>query len=319
VQFLLVRGVNLFAFTCIWGIYHVSAIITIIGTTPLKSARTVRFQHFGSTSGTVRAPALFIELKSLCSLDASDVAGKVVISRSSVGCLEKIYDQLDRSGAAAFVRLSAFNPPGPLTNRRADWGFKAPSQKMQMFEVYEGEFQFDNWSQLQAGLVVEVGPPHDTTYRDLAVHPGFVLLLRVLVPSAYWFVSITAIIGMLRLRRMPDDEPGQWRHEIRRVGMVVTFVFGVITLAIGMLFAMGMWAAYEAMPIAVYLFFTPMFVSTQTLVTVLLALFMREEALAMALKVSRRSMWINYRMLTIAAWILPAVDVALGLAYATGS
>lgn len=305
---------------CCLGIRSVRSRISIVGTTPLKSASTVRFEHFGSTRGIVRAPAVFVELNGPCSLDvSSDVAGKIVISRSSVGCLEKVYDQLDQSGAAALVQVSSFNPPGPLTNRRADWGSNAPSKDMQMFEVFQGDFDFNDWKGEHASLVVEVGPPHDTTYRDLAAHPGFIFLLRVLVPTACWFASITAIIGLLRLKRMPDDRPGQWRHEIRRVGIVVTSVFGVITLASGILYAMGMWAAYEAMPIVVYLFFTPMFLSTQTLATVMLALFMREEALAMAHKVSRRSLWINYRTLMRTAYVLlPSADLALGLAYATG-
>ena len=224
----------------VWGVFSANGTAVV---------DTSLYEHYGPQTNTVSAPAVFLDGIDLCETPRVSVTGKIVVtggSKTHSRCdIEQMYSNLNRAGAAAFVKsIWHLDPPGIQCFSHFSWDADFYRAKpMTMVEIcHEGpngpKFSVKGLD----GKIVTLGPPHNTEYRDLFTSVYWMIGIQTLVPIACLWIAVVAVAESFRayaMLRRDAHTSNLVRQEFRQIGIAICVMEGTSAFLLGIVHATG--------------------------------------------------------------------------------
>ena len=242
------------------------------------------------------------------------VEGMIVVSdRNEQPCLlGNVYAELSAAGAKAYINTGFFDPPGVLTFRHHTWrACRYCNHAMPMVGAFDREVELvEICSAARNGgssveLVID-GSDHDKTYQRRNRSLFSLLVLRILAPL---FAVLTGCMASYEVYRQKKASSIRQRS----VRLLICAIEAPSMFICAAVLALGQYGAMVC-PEAFHLVFTSLLSGCSTFTTILLALFLHEEARHRSRNVPRRSIWKTYpKIICICAVVFFGSDLVIVL------
>ena len=261
------------------------------------------FLYYGPPSKSLAdAEAIFFPEQYFCK-ESSESIGKHIehVVKNKVvfdfwGCeFDKAFGKFENAGALAYVRIMFYSgSPGLLTFHHNTWSTsKHRDASMTALEVTMGDIGaqvITSWetSRMQ-GWQVTIKPQHVRLYQDAFESISWLLSMRIFLPLAAFYACAEACFEFRRIRKLlskpsPDTNYAPLRRtaqrSMRMIGLAIVSIEAPSLLCVGLLLAFGHYGPTALPAVAHWGLFFFLFSGLSVASTVLLALLIREEALA---------------------------------------
>ena len=270
-----------------------------------------------------------LEGKYLCSPTRDLVAGKIVLANLAVGAVINCWPVEAAKlcamyGAAAFVTISFYSPPGLVSN--IHWTFNPNAENigipyLGITAVDVGDVELELWrSTMMDGMVATLGPPYTRVYSDLFKSILWLIVFQIFIPAYAMLVSLESITEIRRRNRVHTQERYLQRDQQLPVDQTVltsapTIICAVEALScstIGIVLVLGEFGPLY-LPYTYHYFFLLQLTGSSFFTTLVSALILHEKSKFVAGLASRNDITKVYRK-TIAASALVCIgpDIVIG-------
>ena len=169
------------------------------------------FLYYGPAKATVTGPALFLSIDQTCNplARSEPVAGRIVVSANRGGSgyvqclLDDVYAELSANGALAYINTEAW-PTGFNAFRHGSWdACRFCGHEMTLASVYDPEGTLFEMRGAGGEVLLEVRPPHDSSYADGFRSAAWIIVFRILLPA---FALGTCTCALRQVERKKDEE-----------------------------------------------------------------------------------------------------------------
>jgi len=294
-----------------------SARVTV--TTPngerLAELDSSRFHYYGyraSKTALYDLESTFLVGEDLCKPIRATVEAKIVISdQSKTTCdLEDIYGALLEAGAAAFVLVGFWGPPGLLCYMFHDWDRPYTDGSMAMVDVSRFQLDkdiFERWrTSGMDGARLTISSPMNTEFQKTYNSFLWWFLMRSFLPLAALWTSGETYVEYRRLCRINSSKKNRnhQRAPARRISTIVVLHEMPCLIATSLMLALGGYGNC-ALPHKFILVFFFQFSGTSFFTTFLVAMLIRSDVQWMTRKtVDRRDVLRHFRVVIALTWFI---------------
>lgn len=248
------------------------------------SRAAATFVYFGPRYPNVQGQTVFLSGNEACD-PPRKMQGLIAISfLSELDCdLGDAFTALQEAQAEAFIALERWSPPGWYCFRKAFGGWSGGT--MPIVSVSWLEADRDLWT--DPLLQVAIAPPFETTVYDAYVSLDWTVSMKVVAAGWALFVGMKSLIELI----------GLYLSEKIRKSWISCAIFAIeapTMLLIGVMLILGHGGPYT-LPFVYHTFFVDLLSGFSVASTLLLALFLREEASHFRTGLPRQEVWNKYR------------------------
>jgi hypothetical protein len=248
------------------------------------SRTAATFVYLGPRYPNLKGSTICLSGNEACNPPRS-VQGLIAISiLSDLDCdLGDAYTALQGAQAEAFITLERWSPPGWYCFRKAFGGWSGGTMPIVSVSWLDGDK--DLWTDPR--LEVAIDPPFDTTVYDAYVSLDWTISLKVVAAGWALLVGMKSLIELF----------GLYHSEKMRKSWISCAIFAIeapTMLLIGVMLILGHGGPYT-LPFVYHTFFVDLLSGFSVASTLLLALFLREEASHFRTGLPRQEVWNKYR------------------------